>query len=213
MRSDLPITVSPLGAAGRAPANGDGETTSPALDLSRHGLINPRRVHANLSASELTELALARGEGLLSERGALVAYTGARTGRSPRDRFLVADPSYRDQLWWGPINRPLEPSTFDRLHDRVRAYLQGRELFVFDGWACADSRHRLRVRVVTELAWHTLFAQCLLLRPPLGELPHTAPDLTILVAAGMKADPMNGSSFPTLPPLTSVNPFPDPGSG
>src|SRR5437763_8968012 len=165
------------------------------VDLRGHGLINPGRVRDNLSASELTELALARGEGLLSDRGARVAYTGPRTGRSPRDRFLVADPSYREQIWWGPINRPLEPAAFDRLHDRVRAYLQGRDLFVFDGWACADPRHRLRVRVVAELAWHALFAQCLLLRPHAGELLRPAdasaraPDLTILAAAGMSADP------------------------
>jgi phosphoenolpyruvate carboxykinase (ATP) len=159
------------------------------VDLRGQGLINLGCVRDNLSASELTELALARGEGLLSERGALVARTGARTGRSPRDRFLVADPSYREQIWWGPINRPLEPAAFERLHDRVRAYLQGRDLFVFDGWACADPRHRLRVRVVAELAWHALFAQCLLLRPPAGELPHSSPDLTILAAAGMSADP------------------------
>src|SRR5437660_4122130 len=193
MRNDLPtadIQGADASRGARASASGNGAAVArPALDLRGHGLLNPGRVRENLSASELTELALARGEGLLSDRGALVAYTGARTGRSPRDRFLVADPSTRDQLWWGPINRPIEPAVFDRLHDRVRAYLQGRDLFVFDGWACADPRHRLRVRVVAEQAWHTLFARCLLLRPPAGELPHAAPQLTILAAAGMSADP------------------------
>src|SRR5437763_10713789 len=159
------------------------------VDLRGHGLINPGRVRDNLSASELTELALARGEGLLSDRGARVAYTGPRTGRSPRDRFLVADPSYREQIWWGTINRPLDPAAFDRLHDRVRAYLQGRDLFVFDGWACADPRHRLAVRVVADKAWHALFAHCLLLRPSPQELSGFRPQLTILVPSDLHADP------------------------
>ena len=180
MRSDLPATASPPGSAGSAPP----------FDLRTHGLVNPGGVFANLPAATLVEHALARGEGELSARGALVALTGSRTGRSPRDRFVVADPSTTEQIWWGPVNRPLEPAAFDRLHDRVRGYLQGRDLFVFDGWACADPRHRLSVRVIAEKAWHTLFAQCLLLRPPAANLPHPAPQLTVLVAPGMNADPL-----------------------
>ena len=171
MRSDLPATASPL-------------------DLRGHGLINTGRVHANLSAAELVERALKRGEGQLSARGALVALTGSHTGRSPRDRFLVADPACKDQIWWGPVNRPFEPAAFDRLLDRARAYLQGRDLFVCDGWACADPRHRLGVRVIAEKAWHALFARCLLLRPPADGLPHEAPQLTILAVSGMHADPL-----------------------
>ena len=168
----------------------DSPAATPSLDLRGHGLINTGRVYANLSAAELVEQALLRHEGQLSARGALVAHTGAHTGRSPRDRFLVADPSCKDDLWWGPVNRPIEPAAFDHLFARARAYVQGRDLFVCDGWACADPRHRLSVRVITEKAWHTLFARCLLLRPPVTELPHAAPQLTILAVSGMNADPL-----------------------
>jgi phosphoenolpyruvate carboxykinase (ATP) len=162
---------------------------SPVTGPAELGLLNPGPVRANLSAAAWTELALARGEGFLSDKGALVAYTGDRTGRSPRDRYVVRDATTRDAVWWGPVNQPMEPAAFDRLHDKVRAYFQGRELFVFDGWACADPRHRLAVRVVAEKAWHALFAHCLLLRPPPGGVPGFRPRLTVLHAAGLFADP------------------------
>jgi phosphoenolpyruvate carboxykinase (ATP) len=159
------------------------------LDLSAHGLINLGKVHVNLSPAVLTEMALARGEGSLGSKGAFVAYTGSRTGRSPQDRFIVATPTARDEIWWGPVNRPMEAAVFDRLFDKVRAYLQGRDLFVKDAWACADPRHRLSVRVITEKAWHALFAHCLFLRPGPGEQIDTPPGLTIIHASGLLADP------------------------
>jgi phosphoenolpyruvate carboxykinase (ATP) len=134
-------------------------------------------------------MALARREGLLSGRGAFVAYTGSRTGRSPQDRFIVATPKARDEIWWGPVNRQIEPATFDRLFDKIRAYLQGRELFVKDAYACADPRHRLSVRVIAEKAWHALFAHLLFLRLAPGERIGNPPGLTIVHACGLRADP------------------------
>jgi phosphoenolpyruvate carboxykinase (ATP) len=175
-------------AALKADAATTNHSTAAAPDLRAHGLINPGEVHANLSPTSLAELALSRGEGLLTSTGALVAYTVPRTGRSPQDRYLVDEPSIHDDIWWGPVNRPLAPARFDHLLNRVLAYLQGRDLFVFDGWACADPSHRLNVRVITEKAWHALFAQCLLLRPP-REQRAAEPQLTILNACGMRADP------------------------
>jgi phosphoenolpyruvate carboxykinase (ATP) len=159
------------------------------VDVRAHGLINVGTVHANLCPAAVTQLALARSEGLLTATGALVAYTGTHTGRSPKDRYLVAEPPSKDQIDWGNVNRPMEPAVFTRLHDRVLAYLQGRDLFVCDGWACADDRHRLKVRVITEKAWHALFIRCLLLRPPAEELVGFQPQFTILCAADMRADP------------------------
>jgi phosphoenolpyruvate carboxykinase (ATP) len=146
-------------------------------------------IHANLCPAELVQHALRRQEGLLSEKGALVAYTGERTGRSPKDRYLVTRPGTREEVCWGPINRPMEPELFDRLYTKGRHYLEGRELFIQDGWACADPRYRLGVRVVAELAWHALFARCLLLRPSPQELGSFQPQLTVIHASGLQADP------------------------
>jgi phosphoenolpyruvate carboxykinase (ATP) len=174
----------------------------PAADpgLAALGLRHPGRVYANLSPAALVEVALARGEGILTDLGALAAYTGANTGRSPRDRYLVAEPTSQADILWGPVNRPMEPAAFDRLADRVRAYFQGRDLFVADASACADPRHALPVRVVADKAWHALFARCLL-RPalaagaPLARAagsnngPPVGEPLTILAASGMHADP------------------------
>jgi phosphoenolpyruvate carboxykinase (ATP) len=159
------------------------------IDLRAQGLIHPGTIHANLSAAVLVEMAVRHGEGALADHGSLVVSTGQHTGRSPKDRYLVADPSVKEQVYWGPINQAMEPAVFARLSDKLRAYLQNRELFVFDGWACADARHRLQVRVVTEKAWHALFAQCLLLRPTATERQHFTPQLTVIHAADFHTDP------------------------
>jgi phosphoenolpyruvate carboxykinase (ATP) len=171
------------------------DTAGADVDLSACGLRHPGNVYAGLAAPALVEWALRRNEGVLAANGALVACTGARTGRSPRDRYLVAEPSSRDAVWWGPVNRPMEPDVFERLHHRLLAYLQGRDLFVTDGSTCADPRYRLPVRVVADLAWHALFARCLL-RPPADAdaggrngAGASGEPLTVLCAAGMRADP------------------------
>jgi phosphoenolpyruvate carboxykinase (ATP) len=163
-----------------------------ALDLRPLGLMNPKAVYAGLSPAALAELAVVRGEGFLTRRGALVAYTGERTGRSPEDRYVLADPADKSAIWWGPINRPMEPLVFDRLLTKVQAYLQGRDWFVNDCWACADLRYRLPVRVICEQAWQALFAHCLLLRPTpeeLAEPPGFQPQLTVVSVPGLRADP------------------------
>ena len=156
MRSDLPAAT-------------------PSLDLRGHGLINTGRVYANLSAAELVEQALLRHEAHLSARGALVALTGSHTGRSPRDRYLVADPACKDDLWWGPVNRPLEPAVFDHLLDRVRAYVQGRDLFVCDAWACADPRHASAASASSPTRPGTPCSPLPAAAAAAAELPHAAP--------------------------------------
>ncbi len=159
------------------------------LDLGVHGLVNLGAVHAHLSPATLTEIAVERGEGHLTFRGALAAYTGSRTGRSPQDRYLVAERDKHDEIAWGKINQPMDATAFERLFNKARVYLQGRDVFVTDGAVCADPRYRLNVRVLAEQAWHALFAQCLFLRLD----PHTQssfqPDITILVVSGMHAEP------------------------
>jgi phosphoenolpyruvate carboxykinase (ATP) len=158
-------------------------------DLSGHGLHHPGAIHANLPAAALMEQALIRDEGLFTERGALVAYTGPRTGRSPQDRYLVAQPPSQPEIAWGSVNRPMEPAAFDRLYDKLLAYLQGRQLFLCDGWACADPRHQVPLRVIAEKAWHALFARCLFLRGTPADHGGFQPRLTILHACDMHTDP------------------------
>jgi phosphoenolpyruvate carboxykinase (ATP) len=161
-------------------------------DLGVPGLLHPGTVHLRLSPAALVEQALARGEGTLTDRGALMANTGTHTGRAPKDRYLVVEPSSEKDIHWGPINRPMEPALFERLLHRACAYFQGRDLFVCDASACADPRYRLPVRVLADRAWHALFARCLL-RDALPPGPDASWDgsagLTMLCASGMRADP------------------------
>jgi phosphoenolpyruvate carboxykinase (ATP) len=164
------------------------DSHSARIDLRPYGL-NPGKIHANLSPAALTELAVQRGEGHLTDRGALNALTGSRTGRSPRDRFVVPEAGRSEDIWWGPVNRPMEPAVFDRLLHKVLTHLQGRELFVLDGAACADPAYRLNVRVIAEKAWHALFAQDLFLRLTPQEQADFQPQLTIINACEMRADP------------------------
>lgn len=146
------------------------------------------RTWANLSPAELTEHAVRRGEALLTDLGAVAALTGKRTGRSPKDKFTVREPLVSDHIDW-TANQPMSPEAFARLRDLVRAYLQNRELYSFDGYVGADARHRQAVRVVTEKAWHSLFARCLFLRPSAEQLASFTPDWTILHAADFQANP------------------------
>jgi phosphoenolpyruvate carboxykinase (ATP) len=161
--------------------------TEPAFDAAALGISHPGRVHANLSPAALIEHAVRRREGVVTAVGALSAFTGAQTGRSPKDKFTVNEPAAADVDW--AMNKPLDPATFARLRDLVRAYLQNRELFVLDAYACADPTYRLPLRVVTEKAWHSLFARCLFLRPTPQQLTGFRPEWTILHACDFHADP------------------------
>jgi phosphoenolpyruvate carboxykinase (ATP) len=161
---------------------------TPAFDPAQLGIASPGRVFANLSAAALVEHAVRRREGVLTDLGALSAFTGTRTGRSPKDKFTVREASVTDQIDW-TSNQPMDPAAFARLRDLVRAYLPGRELYVFDGYACADRRYQLPLRVITEKAWHSLFARCLFIRPTPEELANFVPAWTVLHACDFRADP------------------------
>src|SRR5262245_6268628 len=117
------------------------------IDLSAFGLHPAAPVHGNASTPVLVEMSLARKESQLTDNGALVAYTGERTGRSPKDRYIVRDAETESLVDWGIVNQPIDPATFERITQRVREHLRERHLFVCDGEACADPAHRLRVRV------------------------------------------------------------------
>src|SRR5439155_10998486 len=119
----------------------------------------------NPSPAETIELALARGEGLLSAGGNFVAVTAPFTGRSPDDKWLVPEPGSDGQVWWGKVNRRLDPAKAALLREDVRAYLNEGTQFIRDLYACADPARRLRVRLISENAWQTLFAYNLFIRP------------------------------------------------
>ena len=153
------------------------------------GIIAPKAVYRNLSAAVLTEKAIARGEGTLSETGALVIYTGKYTGRSPDDKFVVDVPSVHDEIEWGKVNAPFAPEKFDAIYGKMMAYLQGREIFIFDGFAGANPHYSTSIRVVNEMAVQNLFIHQLLLRPTEEELASFTPDYTIIAAPGFKCVP------------------------
>ncbi|MFO7166525.1 MAG: phosphoenolpyruvate carboxykinase (ATP), partial [Chloroflexota bacterium] len=163
-------------------------------DLQRLGIRQPAAIHANLSPARLVHAALVRGEGQLTDTGALAAYTGKRTGRSPEDKYIVCydgRPSAQ-RIAWGKVNQPVSPEVFERLWARVAAYLQQRELFVVDALAGADRRYALHVRLVTELAWHALFARQLFRRAGMDRRPAGglgSPTWTILAAPRFLAEP------------------------
>ena len=160
-----------------------------SLDLSYLGIIETKGVYRNLPVSTLTEYALAAGEGKLSSTGALVVKTGKYTGRSPEDRFVVDEPTTHDQISWGKVNVPISPEKFDSIYGKMCAYLQKRDVFVFDGFAGADTKYRVGVRVVNELASENLFIHQLLLRPTEAELDTFKADYTIIAAPGFKCIP------------------------
>jgi phosphoenolpyruvate carboxykinase (ATP) len=126
---------------------------------------------------------------MLASSGALVTVTGKRTGRSPKDRFFVSHGESHDRIDWGKVNQPVEPEVYEALFDRIRGHLDGREVFVVDGYVGADPEHRIRLRVVSELAWHALFARQLFLRPDLSELEGFEPDFIIVTAPTFEAVP------------------------
>jgi phosphoenolpyruvate carboxykinase (ATP) len=157
--------------------------------LQASGLAPQGAVHWNLNPAELYEHAVRRGEGRIAEQGPFCAVTTPHTGRSPNDKFVVREPESADHLWWGKVNQPLTPEHADLLHADVVRYLNGRELFVRDLFACADPAYRLPVRFVTTNAWHALFVYNMFLRPTTSELAAFAPGFQVLHAPDFQADP------------------------
>lgn len=158
--------------------------------IEKLGIIGPKAVYRNLTPAELTEHALRRGEGKLSKTGALVVTTGKYTGRSPKDKFIVDTPAVHDEIAWGKVNVPISKEKFDAIKGKVAAYLQGREVFIFDGFAGADKSYTQKFRIINELASQNMFIHQLLIRPTKDELEaYGDPDYTILCAPGFKCDP------------------------
>jgi phosphoenolpyruvate carboxykinase (ATP) len=160
-----------------------------AIGLEAHGLANGSRVHWNPSVAELYEHAIRRGEGEVAEGGPLVVSTGRHTGRAPNDKFVVREEGSEDRVWWGRVNQPISEADHERLGAKLRAHLQGRELFVVDAFAGAHPEHRLALRVVTDSAWHALFARDLFIEPTDGEIAVHEPEAVVLHAPRLQGDP------------------------
>ncbi|HID38791.1 MAG TPA: phosphoenolpyruvate carboxykinase (ATP), partial [Calditrichaeota bacterium] len=129
--------------------------------LNLHNLNN---IYWNLPTAGLYEQIIRRREGLLSHLGPVVVRTGAYTGRSPNDKFIVKDPTTQDSIWWGTVNRPFEESQFAHIWHRLQAYLQGDDVFVQDCYIGTDEKYRVPLRIITEYAWHSLFARNMFVR-------------------------------------------------
>jgi phosphoenolpyruvate carboxykinase (ATP) len=152
------------------------------------GLRNLKRVYWNLEAPALYEQSLTRGETKLVQGGALLADTGVHTGRSPKDKFVVRDETTESTVWWDN-NGAITPGHFDTLLQDFLAHAEGKELFAQDLHGGADPAYRVKARVFTEYAWHSLFIRNLLIRPDRGELSDYVPGLTIIDLPSFKADP------------------------
>ena len=148
-----------------------------------------RRIRANLTTAELVEDAIRAGEGLIAAEGPLVVRTGKHTGRSPKDKFLVDEPSSSSKIWWGEVNQPISEAHYDRLRARLVAYCAERDLYSQDLLIGADPAHQRRLRVFTETAWASIFARNLFRRPKATERIGFEPNFTILDVPSFQADP------------------------
>ena len=163
---------------------------TPAFGLAAHGIDTDAEIHWNLTTAPLVEQAVARGEGRLAKDGPLVVQTGAHTGRSAKDRFVVRDGVSEEPVWWGKSNRPMDSDAFDRLHADFLSALGAKEtLFVADLHGGSQPEHRVKVRVINELAWHNLFIRTMLVRPNSDELSAFVPEYTIIDLPSFRADP------------------------
>ncbi len=157
--------------------------------LAKAGYTNLGEVYANLTPAQLVEESLFRGEGVLSSTGALAVETGQYTGRSPKDRFIVETLQQKDEINWGNINQPFNAEKYAGLKARQQAYLQGRDVFVFDGFIGADPEYSIAVRVINECAWQNLFIHQLLRRPTAEQLECFKPEVTLVGTPNFKAIP------------------------
>src|SRR5512133_338843 len=164
--------------------------SSPYYGLENHGLHNLRNIYWNLVPAELVEQAIIRQEGQLAASGAVLVNTGKHTGRSPNDKFLAHTQSLDDEaIWWGKVNQPLEPGKFQLIFQKMKAYLQGRDVFVQDMQVGAHPAYQTAVRIISEKAWASLFAYNLFRRLPRKELGQFKPDYTVIHCPDFQATP------------------------
>jgi phosphoenolpyruvate carboxykinase (ATP) len=163
---------------------------TPTRGLDAQGIATGAEIFWNLTTAPLVEHAVRRGEGLLAKDGPLVVHTGRHTGRSANDKFTVRDSLTDDVIWWNNGNKPMDPTAFDRLYDDFLQALGDKDkLYVADLYGGSQPEHRVRVRVVNELAWHNLFIRTMLVRPEADELPGFEPEYLMIDLPSFRADP------------------------
>ncbi len=159
-------------------------------ELDQMGIKNIRELYYNYGTPALYEQSVKRREGLIAHLGPLVVRTGNHTGRSPNDKFFVREASSEKNIWWGKVNKEISQEHFSRLFNKMMAYIQGKELYVEDCYASADEKYRLPLRVITETAWHNLFARNMFRRyESKEELEKHTPEFTIINMPNFHANP------------------------
>ena len=161
---------------------------NPSQTLEENGIFGTSKVFYNLKDHDLITEAIKRDEGVLGNGGAFLVSTGKYTGRSPKDKFVVNENSVQSTIWW-ENNTPMEISAFNKLKSDMLGHMAQKEYFVQDLYAGSDPEHKLNVRMITELAWHSLFIRTMLRRPKLDELNIFEPEFTVINCPSFNSDP------------------------
>ena len=151
--------------------------------------INPSKLYRNLSVDDLVQTAVARNEGVINSTGSLSVNTGKYTGRSPDDRFIVYDDKTRNTIDWGKINHQFQSDKFEKILEKMKHFVDGKDLFVFDGFVGADKENQLSIRVINDHVWQSLFARQLFIRPSKEELENHKPEFTVMCINDFEAIP------------------------
>ncbi len=174
----------------KTPAEAQAAARKSDYGLENHGLFGLNKVYWNLPVEALYEEAIFRNEGKITLQGSLTVNTGKHTARAANDKFIVREPTTEGHIWWGQYNRPYSADKFEELTARVQGFLQGRDVFVQDCFAGADPNHRLSVRIITETAWHSLFARNMFIPPQTNdEYRRHVPDFTVIAVPSFRAFP------------------------
>lgn len=174
----------------KTPAENEAAALKSDFGIENHGISNLRKAYWNLPTESLYEEIAFRGEARITHMGPVVAHTGRHTARSASDKYIVKEPSTEHHIWWGEYNRPFSPEKFNGLYNRLLGFLQGRDLFIQDCYVGADPNYRMPVRIVSELAWHSLFARNMFILPSTNEeYRRHVPDFTVIAIPSFKAIP------------------------
>jgi len=184
----------------KTPAQAQANALKSEYGLENHGLTNLNRAYWNLPVEALYEEAIFRNEGKVTRQGAFVVNTGVHTARAATDKIITRESTTEEHIWWGQYNRPYSPDKFNELFNRVQGFLQARDVFVQDCYAGADPEYRMPVRIITELAWHSMFARNMFISPATNdEFRRHIPEFTVLAVPSFKSFPqIDGTAGPTV---------------